>query len=833
MAAAAFSSPPPFFYLVRPPPTAPSGSATLATYKEIAPHASSGQVWISRLGMGKPWSPRPKLCLPGLSAGRKQPAMKPIGPSRPNCYVGSGSFNRLSPDAMGDKEGKKRARSVEPDESSRKAARLESQDSAREGASNPDKTPSPELTDSGCLSSDTSSEACRHFLVDEEEMDLILAKIESLKCGFGPACECCKLESAAAGQVDPNKQQLIMVCTQCDQCLCAGVAKKDDQPLGHARPHAQKNEHWVALWLDEPKIGYCFFCDVNVYVHASSGGSDSGSSVDDGSLSPEAEVEPAAADDHALASGSNTDDSGYVIRGIPNIGNTCYMNVVVQCLLVLDKLRTRMLGTDAPKGSIGTALRELFLKTRASNDARGSLNPRNLLKSIRELDPKYNGNSMHDSHELLCSLRTGLNEEEMKRSGAVTSTVVDSIFQGQLSKTRTNICCQYETVLHDPFHELSLPLASKKHLSKSIASPERTHRSQQKGPAVKQQFLTVEEHNSENQIITDGVDSGILLTEVESVAMEESPEPLEVDYSEAIKQIHQRKNILHGPLLTHKDVVSFPETIEVPVKSVTSLPDSVFSAKVDSAYQSNKPEADIESKENTCTVQLIRVPIQAKENTCMVQVTKKDKGKALSCNFAYGGKAESRNFLGSIKDCLELFLKEEVIVRHCEKCFKVHQQASTTGSTHGNTSVDSILIEQQYEHKHAVQKVTISKLPPVLTVQLMRFDNDKNDRRKQVKIKGHVSFEETLDVRQYMDPSSEDKDHSSYRLVGVIEHIGDSWNIGHVIAYVRGSRDGNNKQLSSGSSSWFCADDDHIRQVSLEEVLKCEAFVLFYERMES
>ncbi|KAK3120831.1 hypothetical protein QOZ80_8BG0642310 [Eleusine coracana subsp. coracana] len=637
--------------------------------------------------------------------------MKPIGPSRPNCNAPFSAqcqqslatdrrpnqtsrprrdtpfppaatsrsaplpSNRriVSPDAMGDKEGKKRARSVEPDESSRKAARLESQDSAREGASNPDKTPSPELTDSGCLSSDTSSEACRHFLVDEEEMDLILAKIESLKCGFGPACECCKLESAAAGQVDPNKQQLIMVCTQCDQCLCAGVAKKDDQPLGHARPHAQKNEHWVALWLDEPKIGYCFFCDVNVYVHASSGGSDSGSSVDDGSLSPEAEVEPAAADDHALASGSNTDDSGYVIRGIPNIGNTCYMNVVVQCLLVLDKLRTRMLGTDAPKGSI----------------------------------------------------------------------------------------------------------------------------------------------------------------EVESVAMEESPEPLEVDYSEAIKQIHQRKNILHGPLLTHKDVVSFPETIEVPVKSVTSLPDSVFSAKVDSAYQSNKPEADIESKENTCTVQLIRVPIQAKENTCMVQVTKKDKGKALSCNFAYGGKAESRNFLGSIKDCLELFLKEEVIVRHCEKCFKVHQQASTTGSTHGNTSVDSILIEQQYEHKHAVQKVTISKLPPVLTVQLMRFDNDKNDRRKQVKIKGHVSFEETLDVRQYMDPSSEDKDHSSYRLVGVIEHIGDSWNIGHVIAYVRGSRDGNNKQLSSGSSSWFCADDDHIRQVSLEEVLKCEAFVLFYERMES
>jgi ubiquitin carboxyl-terminal hydrolase 16/45 len=73
---------------------------------------------------------------------------------------------------------------------------------------------------------------------------------------------------------------------------------------------------------------------------------------------------------------------------------------------------------------------------------------------------------------------------------------------------------------------------------------------------------------------------------------------------------------------------------------------------------------------------------------------------------------------------------------------------------------------------------------------------------------------------------SEDKDNSSYRLSGVIEHIGDSLHSGHNVAYVRAST------IGSGSSLWFRASDDHISQVSLEEVLKCEVYVLFYERME-
>ena len=79
---------------------------------------------------------------------------------------------------------------------------------------------------------------------------------------------------------------------------------------------------------------------------------------------------------------------------------------------------------------------------------------------------------------------------------------------------------------------------------------------------------------------------------------------------------------------------------------------------------------------------------------------------------------------------------------------------------------------------------------------------------------------------------SGDKDNARYCLVGVIEHRGRTVTAGHFVAYVRGSRIFSKQETSSGSSSWFRAIDKSIREVSLDQVLKCEAF-LFYEKIEA
>uniref|UniRef100_A0A8R7P8B3 USP domain-containing protein n=1 Tax=Triticum urartu TaxID=4572 RepID=A0A8R7P8B3_TRIUA len=71
-----------------------------------------------------------------------------------------------------------------------------------------------------------------------------------------------------------------------------------------------------------------------------------------------------------------------------------------------------------------------------------------------------------------------------------------------------------------------------------------------------------------------------------------------------------------------------------------------------------------------------------------------------------------------------------------------------------------------------------------------------------------------------------------YRLVAVIVHRGPKLREGHNFAYVRASQIGGQQQESSGTPSWFCANDESITQVSLQQVLECQAYMLFYERVE-
>ncbi|XP_062196784.1 ubiquitin carboxyl-terminal hydrolase 2-like [Phragmites australis] len=138
--------------------------------------------------------------------------------------------------------------------------------------------------------------------------------------------------------------------------------------------------------------------------------------------------------------------------------------------------------------------------------------------------------------------------------------------------------------------------------------------------------------------------------------------------------------------------------------------------------------------------------------------------------------------------------------------------------------------EQRDRSGCAIQTARITKLPPVLTLHLKRYI--QGDNLHHHKNEAHVSYKEYLDVGRFMDPSSVDKDNPIYRLVGVVEHRGPSLDAGHYVAYVRARRLGNHQLQSSCSSSWFCANDSNISEVTLEEVLKCEAYVLFYERME-
>uniref|UniRef100_A0A0E0AXY3 Ubiquitinyl hydrolase 1 n=1 Tax=Oryza glumipatula TaxID=40148 RepID=A0A0E0AXY3_9ORYZ len=647
---------------------------------------------------------------------------------------------------------------------------------------------------------DTDGEDCGHFSCDMDE----IADIEMGMAARGdPMCE---HETCLA-----TGSNLMMVCPECGWCFCVGGLAHRAKPLGHIREHAYRRAHWVALRCEDPYEGYCFECE--------------------DSLAIESQM---VADDGA---GGGEEGYGCVVTGMPNLGNTCYLNALLQCLLVLGKLRARILGLGAPSGVLGDLLHDLFVDTNGPSYAQRLLDPAMLLRCVRFHYPQFRGIAMQDCHELLCCLRDGLDEDERKwRAGkmqqgapsAVAPTVIDSIFAGQLSVTLSCKCCSFKSDSEEVFHDLSMPLPPKGTPARSVASPPRNGRCISQQKTRMELFPAINKTNTEKiHAISEGGDAQVPASESEHMVMVKTSEPLEVD-SNHLEQISQSKGDVHGPL-------------QAPTREENTLIASGHGVErtVSAVLDSIKPEDSIE----------------AKMDTLSAEVATEDKGKDRNRDAVYD-KADDINSLASIEEILELHLKAEMIEKRCENCSNADQKASPISGKHGeqpvactnvNGTVDGDQDEQdqgrgkqvnmghsahqveenQYDrpdrNKGAIKTCLFSKLPPVLALHLKR-----NLWPLKLKVSGHVSFKETLDVKLFMHPSSEDKDNSSYRLVGVVEHLGLCMDAGHFVAYVRPSC----PQQTNGSSLWFCASDADIREVSLEEVLKCEAYLLFYERIE-
>ncbi|PNT68474.1 uncharacterized protein LOC100832053 [Brachypodium distachyon] len=520
--------------------------------------------------------------------------------------------------------------------------------------------------------------------------------------------------------------------------------------------------------------------------------------------------------------------NGYVIKGIPNLGSTCYMNASLQCLLALGKLRTMILRPDARLGIIGLHLKQLF--DAGTNDSRRMLDPRKLLDAMKSSsDMQFMGMGMQDSHDFLTYLLSALDKEVHKQNEVYSRRGFtefpkfgDSIFKGQQCQTLSCKSCPNKSVSHGKFHDLqpAVALPSKDPPARSVTSSLRSENGRSPKKPHEKLFQQIDKGDEEKiQRIAGGGDSQNPCSELADGAMEKKPKPLQVDSTEV-------KDVVNGHLKTRKNDVP-GKIIEVQIKALDFIPNLFDDSDTE---EMGEIKVDFHNPEDIGPPPLVN--IQAKENTCSVEVTKEDKGKAQSRSDIIYDVAEHMNSLSSIEDCLALLLLERPLDWTCDDCSNVAKLPRTNISSINGEQVKldyqrakrvhENLNEQKDGNGGATQTILLTKLPPVLTIQLKRYKDDLT------KMRGHVSFKEILDVGPFMDPSCEDKGDSRYRLVGVIEHLGANLGGGHYIAYVRA---GCNEQ-SSGASSWVCANDHNISQVSLQEVLRCEAYVLFYERME-
>ncbi|KDP20649.1 hypothetical protein JCGZ_03783 [Jatropha curcas] len=192
--------------------------------------------------------------------------------------------------------------------------------------------------------------------------------------------------------------------------------------------------------------------------------------------------------------GVSTRGSTGGLTGLQNLGNTCFMNSAIQCLVHTPEFakyfredyhqEINWQNNLGMMGELAIAFGELLRKLWAPG--RTPVNPRQFKLKLARFSPQFSGHNQHDSQELLAFLLDGLHEDlnRVKQKPYIESrdadgrpdeevadeywsnhiarndSIIVDVCQGQYKSTLVCPVCNKVSVTFDPFMYLSLPLQS-------------------------------------------------------------------------------------------------------------------------------------------------------------------------------------------------------------------------------------------------------------------------------------------------------------------------------------------------------------------------------------
>ncbi|XP_023217442.1 ubiquitin carboxyl-terminal hydrolase 3-like isoform X1 [Centruroides sculpturatus] len=283
-------------------------------------------------------------------------------------------------------------------------------------------------------------------------------------------------------------------------CVQCGIVNCGRYVNGHAKAHHEANEEHMVCMDCINYAAYCYVCDDFVVNDTKSGGLDQlrerlqeFNNLDSQKrLKRQNNVSSGTENARRKKSKKGNGNKSYCktrISGLRNLGNTCFMNAVLQSLSNIQQFSCyfKQLPSLEPKvhkngrknnharkcnGGDEILLAEELRKTLISlwQGSKTAISPESLFAVIWKVVPRFRGYQQQDAHEFLRYMLDRLHMELLNilsypaHSNSIfigpkgKATIVTTIFGGILQNEVTCLVCGTESKKHDPFLDLSLDI---------------------------------------------------------------------------------------------------------------------------------------------------------------------------------------------------------------------------------------------------------------------------------------------------------------------------------------------------------------------------------------
>uniref|UniRef100_A0A8C5DZU1 ubiquitinyl hydrolase 1 n=1 Tax=Gouania willdenowi TaxID=441366 RepID=A0A8C5DZU1_GOUWI len=690
-------------------------------------------------------------------------------------------------------------------------------------------------------SDEVSGLTCQHV---SKAVDLNSVKKSILSSVWLVCSDCLRERTMVNGE--PEASQDVLVCLKC------GFQGCDLSGTQHAVKHHQafhSESHCITISLSTWKA-WCFECNEELSTHCNKKALAQTldflqkHSLKATSASPKImklQEEPSDYADPPRGKSSVINSTLAPVKGINNLGNTCFFNAVMN---LIGELNTRLLLTGLldcflevtnyffcfcfqssltvglPNPEPLTAAMFVFLQS-MKESGKGPLNPKALFNQLCQKAPRFKGYQQQDSQELLHYLLDSIRMEETKVSAHRTCThmlaygkegvklnFVDRIFVGELTNTIMCEECSHISTVKEAFIDISLPIIEERvlreHSGGECCGVEQPEEEEVMGST--QSVSSCKGKVSAAGSQSDGSERESGTQDSSNDADSEASESEWAPRASPSTHGHSYTHLIPSP--TARSASSSTRQGGAVEQLLTAV--SQVSLGLGS---SDGPEEQLETHNRD-------------------NLHHQGAFQALSHSYTPSSKE------CSIQSCLHQFTSVELLMGNnkllCESCTeRRHKLLRRSGSA--DKKLEKI-------YTSARKQMLISLLPPVITLHLKRFHQAGMNLRK---VNRHVDFPLVLDLAPFCSASCKNLatgERVLYSLYGIVEHSG-SMRGGHYTAYVKvrtpqrkselhnknlpGARDSS----SSSQGQWVYVSDTTVQTVPESRVLNSQAYLLFYEEL--